>query len=107
MDQSAVMIAEYRLLRGYSTGDEEGLRLWENVLAARDEQPIGFSDRGGRYGEPTLIRPRLGQGAFRLLVTDLYSRRWAITGERTLPALEAAYIKPYAEVANMQGQTES
>jgi putative restriction endonuclease len=83
--------------RGYSTRDEEGMKLWENVLAARDEQQIGFSDREERYGEPVLIRPRLGQGAFRLLVTDLYSRRCAITGERTLPALEAAHIKPYAE----------
>jgi putative restriction endonuclease len=27
----------------------------------------------------------------------LYSRRCAITGERTLPALEAAHIKPYSE----------
>ena len=34
-----------------------------------------------RYGEPTLIRPRLGQGAFRVLVTDAYHRRCAITGE--------------------------
>jgi hypothetical protein len=25
-----------------------------------------------RYGEPTLIRPRLGQGAFRVTVTDVY-----------------------------------
>jgi len=44
-----------------------------------------------------LIRARLGQGAFRALVTDAYTRRCAISGERTLPALEAAHIKPYAE----------
>jgi len=56
-----------------------------------------MSEVANRYGEPTLIRPRLGQGAFRLLVTDLYSRRCAVTGERTLPALEAAHIRPYAE----------
>jgi putative restriction endonuclease len=30
-------------------------------------------------------------------VTDAYSRRCAITGERTLPALEAGHIKPYAK----------
>lgn len=44
-----------------------------------------------------MIRPRLGQGAFRVLVTDTYNRRCAITQERTLPALEAAHIRPYAE----------
>jgi putative restriction endonuclease len=50
-----------------------------------------------RYGEPTLIQPRLGQGAFRVLVTDIYRRRCAVTQERTLPALEAAHIRPYSE----------
>ena len=48
-----------------------------------------------RYGEPMVVRPRLGQGAFRVIVTDAYERRCAITGERTLPVLEAAHIKPY------------
>jgi putative restriction endonuclease len=48
-----------------------------------------------RYGEPTLVRPRLGQGTFRVIVTDVYERRCTITGERTLPVLEAAHIKPY------------
>jgi predicted restriction endonuclease len=33
---------------------------------------------------------------FRILVTDAYTRRCAITGERTLPVLEAAHIKPYS-----------
>jgi len=73
--------------------------LWESVVAARDgiQHSLGLSEPATRYGEPTLIRPRLGQGAFRLLVTDLYKRRCAITGERTLPALEAAHIRPYSE----------
>jgi putative restriction endonuclease len=30
-------------------------------------------------------------------VTDIYSRKCAITQERTLPALEAAHIRPYSE----------
>lgn len=34
---------------------------------------------------------------FRVLVTDLYQPRCAITRERTLPALEAAHIRPYAD----------
>ena len=41
--------------------------------------------------------PRLGQGAFRVLVTDVYGRRCAVTQERTLPALEAAHIRPYGD----------
>jgi putative restriction endonuclease len=50
-----------------------------------------------RYGEPTLIRPRLGQGAFRISVTGVYGRQCAITRERTLPILDAAHIRPYGE----------
>jgi putative restriction endonuclease len=29
------------------------------------------------------------------LVTDAYGRKCAVTGERTLPALDAAHIKPF------------
>ena len=49
-----------------------------------------------RYGEPRLVKPRLGQGGFRVVVTDAYKRRCAITGESTLPVLEAAHIVPFA-----------
>lgn len=49
------------------------------------------------YGKSVLTKVRLGQGAFRVLVTDAYNRKCAISGERTLPVLEAAHMKPYAE----------
>jgi putative restriction endonuclease len=39
----------------------------------------------------------LGQGSFRVLVTDAYSYRCAISKERTLPVLQAAHIRPYGE----------
>ncbi|MER9016950.1 HNH endonuclease [Mesorhizobium sp. M0898] len=84
--------------RGYGTDEADGRALWESVQDAMAPaiESTGFSEPV-RYGEPTLIRPRLGQGAFRLVVTDLYGRRCAITKERTLPALEAAHIRPYAD----------
>jgi putative restriction endonuclease len=49
--------------------------------------------RGYRY----LAFGRFGQGTFRALVLDAYRRRCAVTGERTLPAVEAAHIQPYGE----------
>ena len=55
------------------------------------------NDERARYGREYLTRGRLGQGGFRVLVTDAYQRRCAITGEKTLPVLEAAHIRPYAE----------
>jgi putative restriction endonuclease len=38
---------------------------------------------------------RLGQGTFRVAVTEAYRRACAITGEHSLPALEAAHIRSY------------
>lgn len=41
-----------------------------------------------KYGDPIEVLPRLGQGLFRVLVTDAYERRCAMTGERTLPVFQ-------------------
>jgi putative restriction endonuclease len=79
----------------YSVDEADGAALWEAV-AARLETGRG-SIEAERFGTPVLVRPRLGQGAFRLLVTDTYKRRCAVTQERTLPALDAAHLRPYAE----------
>ncbi len=43
-----------------------------------------------------ISRVRVGQGAFRMLVTDAYHSQCAVTGDHTLPVLEAAHIKPFA-----------
>jgi len=69
-------------------------RLFE--LNKEPENPFLIEEsQEGRYGSEVLTRVRLGQGAFRVLITDSYHRKCAISGERTLPVLEAAHIKPY------------
>lgn len=88
----------------YDTRTDEGSKLWETVRRAMPLIPPSAQEpaledvepEGDRFGEAYLARSRLGQGAFRVLVTDAYQRRCAVTGERTLPVLEAAHIKPYA-----------
>jgi putative restriction endonuclease len=90
----------------YETNTVEGLRLWGQVMAAGEAAPFSAQQPGvaeqqslyadPRYGEPRLIPPRLGQGAFRLAVTEAYRRECAITGGRVLPALEAAHIQSYS-----------
>jgi len=86
----------------YDTAMEDGRALWHSVqIALADNQKVGepLSDSSyeqERFGAEYLTRGRLGQGAFRVLVTDAYERRCAVTGEKTLPVLEAAHIKPYA-----------
>ena len=80
----------------FNTGNEEGLSLWQDVHDHLRRQSVGMiAETRARYGEPYLVKPRLGQGGFRLIVTDIYERRCAITRERTLPALDAAHIHPY------------
>ena len=82
----------------YSTDTAEGLALWDAVNDRLNRLYFpGMAEAPVRFGAPQLIRPRLGQGAFRILVTDVYDRRCAITQERTLPALEAAHIRPYGD----------
>jgi putative restriction endonuclease len=84
--------------KGYSTDDADGLMLWNAVQdGLTASRSLGFAEEQARYGEPVLVRPRLGQGAFRVVVTDNYQRRCAISGERTLPALDAAHIRPFAD----------
>ena len=99
----------------YDLDRGEGARVWADCLAAAhrltresgSEYLLGQMAGGEqpRYGTPFLTRPRLGQRTFRIAVTDSYERGCAVTGEHSLPALEAAHIKPYHregphEVAN-------
>lgn len=52
---------------------------------------------GPRYGQPVLVRPRMGQGHFKRAVADAYRNRCAVTNSATFPSLEAAHIRPFAE----------
>lgn len=89
--------------RGYDNQESLGAGLWA-ALQERLSRPVDIPTAGYqiaadalRYGSEFLMRNRLGQGAFRVLVTDAYTRRCAMTGERTLPVLEACHIRPYNE----------
>ena len=83
----------------------EGKRIWAECLQrARDlrgdddalaynlslaSSTIEFRERLGRV--------RLGQGAFRTMVTQAYTGTCAVSGDHTLPALEAAHIQGAAD----------
>jgi putative restriction endonuclease len=82
----------------FDTDAIDGLTLWNAVQerVSSVAQPTNALE-APRFGAEYLTRARLGQGAFRVLVTEAYERRCSISGERTLPVLEAAHIKPYAK----------
>jgi putative restriction endonuclease len=95
--------------KSYDTENTIGKYIWNKVEILLEKYLVLDSIDEGKsqlileepssplYGTSILTKVRLGQGAFRILVTDAYSRRCSITGEKTLPVLEAAHIKPYAE----------
>lgn len=85
----------------YSTDTLVGEKLFRDVmdripLSVHSPEAEEIVNGENRYSE-SVTKHRLGQGAFRVAVTDAYQRRCAITGEKTLPVLEAAHIKPYSE----------
>lgn len=79
----------------YESEMGDGAALWA-AMQARLAVP-SVQEPGKKLGKPILVNPRLGQSSFRVLVTDAYKRRCAITGENTLIALEAAHIVPYSK----------
>ncbi len=85
----------------YDTSEYYGKLLYQQVREkllkqSFNENLIREDAPDKRYGKEQVIKPRIGQGAFKVLITDAYQRRCAITGEKTLPVLEAAHIKPYS-----------
>jgi putative restriction endonuclease len=93
--------------QSYSTEDRTARKLWEDLQArllirdARMQQKNPavrlIAEPLRRYGAEHLVKSRLGQPGFRAVVTDAYQQRCAISGEKTLPVLEAAHIRPYAD----------
>lgn len=93
--------------KGYDSETGAGRELWEAVAHRLQLMPANKLELGtaalaavesNGFGKPQIVLPRLGQGLFRILITDFYGKRCAITGERTLPVLDAVHIKPYALV---------
>jgi putative restriction endonuclease len=90
----------------YSTDAAIGAKIWEQVQerlvsrrfssrAPQDEKGSPFEISDDRYHD-IMSRVRIGQGAFRIMVTNAYENACAITGDHTLPVLEAAHIKPFS-----------
>ena len=86
--------------KGYSTDQPDGAQLWDRVQQILHASRIQTAEPPlvePRFGDPTTILPRLGQGAFRVIVTDNYDRQCALTRSHVLHVLDAAHIKPYSQ----------
>jgi putative restriction endonuclease len=91
----------------YDLTKGEGARIWRQcyelgIMKRPDLAPTGDTPPNSedRFGPPVEVRQRIGQGSFRMKVVDAYGRACAVTTEHSLPVLEAAHIKPYAQDGN-------
>jgi putative restriction endonuclease len=81
---------------GIDLASREGERIWLQCRERSPSEPL-LRERVERYGPAVLHRPRLGQAIFRVRVLDSYDRACAVTTEHSLPVLDAAHIKPFAQ----------
>lgn len=83
--------------------EEPGKSLWNRVQSILNAKNVVLQTEAAvdsakpRFGTPQTILPRLGQGSFRILVTDAYKRTCAMSGSHVLHVLDAAHIKPYTK----------
>ncbi|MDP9267199.1 MAG: HNH endonuclease [Acidobacteriota bacterium] len=87
--------------KGYDTTEQRGAEIWQEVQY-RLANPVPIPDESvlvetERYGTPQICLPRLGQGAFRVVVADSYRRSCALSSSHILHILEAAHIRPFAQ----------
>ncbi len=97
------------IVRGayYDTAEGVGARLWRDcqeraahlsaVQAVEVHNAPALHPELHKWGAPQVVRPRLGQGAFRVAVTKAYGGACAVTREHSLPVIDAAHIRPYAD----------
>jgi len=92
--------------KSYDLRHGEGKRIFEDCLQRAhtggrywNVEPVDQVVAGdaARYGKPSLVRPRMGQGLFSRAVRDAYGGACAVTSEHSEPVLEAAHIMPYGK----------
>jgi len=93
--------------KSYNTDEPIGFELWKKVqlllekyrqydVPDKNDNNFPILEETKPMYNTQVTKIRIGQGAFRVKVIDTYNRKCSISGEKTLPVLEAAHIKPYS-----------
>lgn len=86
--------------KGYETSAMEEYfgvivaQLLGHAVELSEDEPGVWHRPGATYGEPTLMRRRVGQGGFQAVVLKAYDYHCAVTGDKIRPVLQAAHIRP-------------
>jgi putative restriction endonuclease len=92
--------------RGYSTDEAEGLSLWRAAQERLELDPAAPRPVAAeRFGKPSIMQRRLGQGAFRLAVTDGYGRRCAYLVKRRCRSSMPPISAPTLPAASTMSRT--
>ncbi len=85
---------------------EDGQLIWGHMQRYLHKREAGLSEELSfslvaeerAIYETVNVKQRIGQGAFRVMVIDAYNRRCCMTGERTLPVVDAAHIQKHVSI---------
>lgn len=87
--------------KGYSTDELRGKEIWTEVQNRLSAKPLVLDESVAlatqKFGAPQIKLPRLGQGAFRILLADYYKRSCAFSSSHIFHVLDAAHIRPFAK----------
>lgn len=94
----------------YSTDTMAGQKLLSDLeeraggfpesIAPRYDFPGLSAEPQAGYGPAIPVKPRIGQGTFRINVSRAYANECVLSGTKVTPALDAAHIKPFSEGGN-------
>lgn len=77
----------------YETSTIIGRSLYDDIME-RVGDYLGVPNEGGRFLQVQPFDTAPGDGSFNLMLTKLYHSQCAVSGERALPALRVAQIRP-------------
>jgi len=87
----------------YHLTESVAQRVWRDVsIALAADQPQVAASPFGGYGTPVWQPTRLAAGSVPEARPDAYGRRCRVSGEHTVPVLQASHIKPFAASNNMR-----
>ena len=97
IDQPRDWLGPIQSDKRYDLTSGEGRRIWESCLDRAQRGALTIGESRPRYGASLLGTPRLGQGTFRVAVSEAYGWGCAVSGEHSVPALDAAHIRPVVD----------
>ena len=90
---------------GRGNGADSLMAMRQRIERLRRERADAQGSGDYANDEPVLVRPRLGQGTFKIVVMDAYGRSCAVTTEHSLLVLEVPTSGPTLKAGRTRSRT--